>query len=195
MKKSNASLVVAICIPIVMIVFIILSIYIPNILVKPQVNFLYQSYADNFSGNYPYSYYGGYYRVVNGKLLNPNAVNYNYPYPTPSIVGGKVIKNTQASTTPPNLFIYDVVSNQAKQITYQQATQLNLDSNPVSSDGFTVSYGGNYGSGFPFFFGSGNVTSVSSEYIQGHGASRKLNITTSSSRYGQDFIFLAWIKN
>lgn len=168
-SKINIPLLVAIFIPIAMIIFISASIYLPVLFTHPKHNFLYST------GGYYHSDFD--YVVTNSKLdkkLYPNTNN----FPTYYSNSGKK-----------TLFLHNISENKSRQISFEEAQLLDLDSNPVSEDGFEVTEGsGSYGL-FPFFLGS---YSRDSHFLKKDSYSQKLNLNTSGNYYG--YMFLGWIK-
>ena len=102
--KKNITLVLGISIPILMILFVAGSIYLPGLFIKPHFNFLYASGYDSY-----YYYNNGYqYSVQNDKLIKneiKQPENQNY---TPPRVEQK-------------LYLYDVAKNESKEISFAQA--------------------------------------------------------------------------
>jgi len=170
--KNHLPLIFGISIPLLMIVFVALSIYIPQLFVKPQYSFLYLN-----GNNYCYAIPGTdkkIYYVQDNRL---------------------VMKDTQTqpvsscqSEKRPIIFIYDVVANQSKEISYDEAQKFYLTSSVKSPDGFEITSGGSRGRDFfPFF----NVRSdYGSRYISGHNISKRIDISK-EDYYG--FTFLGWV--
>lgn len=181
--RKNITLILGMSIPVLMILFVAGSIYLPGLFIQPKFNFLYASGDD-----YVYYTNGQQYSVQNNKLVN-NAIkqaengNHN-PF------------QRYGTYTPPRneakLFVYDVVKNESRQVSFDEAQNLNLDSNGVSPDGFEVVYGSRGDGIFPFFFYAG--TDYNARYLKGHNVSKKLNVQ-SSGPYNYNFRFLGWIKN
>lgn len=170
--KKNLPLIAGITIPVLLILFVAGSIYLPGIFIKPKYNFLYLSGTT----------YGQPYFVTNGQL-NQNTATSTYPqtlYPP----------SNQPNT--PQLFVYDVLQNQSREISFVDAQKLSLDPNIQSPDGFEVISGNGGGGGFPFF--SGSNYDYNSRYLVGHNLSKKLNIPAVSNYY-ENFTFLGWINN
>ncbi|MEK7180580.1 MAG: hypothetical protein AAB706_03825 [Patescibacteria group bacterium] len=165
--KKNITFIVGASIPILMILFVAGSIYLPGIFIKPKYNFLYLVESSSY-------YYNKYqYSVQNGALIRSETQrrenpNYNLP---------------QSKST---LYIYDVVKNESKEISFEQTQYLNFDSNAVSPDGFEIVYGSRSNSFFPFFFWSENDYDI--RYLKGHNVSKKLQLN------GPSFRFIGWIK-
>lgn len=175
--KSNLSLIFGISIPILMIIFVALSIYLPQFFVKPQYDFLYlignnNCYIDKNNSTV--------YSVQNNRIVQN--------------VQDEVIQNCMMGQLPElKIFLYDMEKNRQEEISFQQASNLELDQDPQSPDGFEIVYGNNDGGGFfPFFFFSGS--DYNSHYIKGHNVSKKLNIQQSGYSYSRNFIFLGWVK-
>ena len=173
--KDNLSLIFGISIPILMVIFVALSIYLPQMFVKPQYDFLY------LIGN-------------NSCYTGGNNIQIY------SVQNGKVVKNVQDVAAQAcitgrmmdlKIFFYDIKANQSKEVTFNDIENLNLDSSAQSPDGFEVVHGNNDGGVFPFYFYSGS--DYDSRYIKGHSVSKKLNIQQEGSYY-YNFIFLGWVK-
>jgi len=173
--KKNITLILGISIPILMILFVAGSIYLPELFIKPHFNFLYVSGDDSY-----YYYNSGYqYSVQNDKLVKneikqPENQNYNPP------------------RVESKLYIYDVAKNEAKEISFTEAQNLNLDSSVKSPDDFEVVYGSRDSGFFPFFWGGG--TDYNARYLSGHNVSKKLNLQLNGSSYYNNFRFIGWIK-
>lgn len=169
--KKNISLIVGIAIPIVMILFVAGSIYLPGLFSHPQYDFLYET----GSGDY---YYGrGQYSVQTARLVKNEFPPSNDPYRQPPADA--------------KLFVYDVRENKSTEVSFEAAQQLMLDSSPKSPDSFEVVSGSRDGDFFPFMFY--NERDYNARYLKGHAASKKLDLQLSGSYY-DNFHFLGWIK-
>ncbi len=169
MKKEKVSLIIGLSLPILMIILVSLSIYLPKIFSeKPEYDFLY---IENLS-------FGDFiYQVKNNTLVEINRKE-NLPKRKPS-------ENTPGPVA--KIYIHDVSINQSREIDFSEAEKLKLDSSNKSPDGFEIVFGARNG-GFPFlFFNSGNYET---KYIRNNLFSQKLNLAP--SRY-YDFQFLGWI--
>lgn len=175
--KKNISLIVGVSIPILMILFVAGSIYLPGFFVKPpRFNFLYASGDEYPYGAHQYVVQGG--TVIKNENNKPQNQN-QYPREVPQAPSEK-------------LLIHDVIKNESKEVSFEEAQSLSLDSNAVSPDGFEVVYGSNGGGMLPFFYSGSDYNS---RYLKGHGVSRKLNtVMAGGSRYYNNFNFLGWIK-
>jgi hypothetical protein len=174
--RKNISLVLGISIPILMILMVAGSIYLPGLFIQPKVNFLYMSGYGNYCDYYNLDQYS----VIKNKLTKIEIK------PAPNVV------NNIQPCGAPIFFIHDVVKNESMEVSFEEAQKLNLDSNIVSSDGFQVVNGSRGGSSFPFFFSSGS--DYNSEYITGHNVSKKLNIKMNGpDYYYYNFRFFGWI--
>jgi len=167
MRKHNIPLIVGLSIPVLMILFVAGSIYLPGVFVHPKTNFLY-SYSSGYNYNYQI------YAISNGKLI----INSN-KYPD------NILPKTDIK-----LYIYDVVKNESKEISFYDAQQLSLDSSIKSKDGFEITYGKRGNGIFPFFYFSD--IDYNSRYITGHNVSKKLNLQLNGNYY-YSFQFLGWI--
>jgi hypothetical protein len=168
--KKNITLIIAISIPILMIIFVAASIYLPGIFIKPKFNFLYSN-CDK------YSYYNKYYYYVqNGKLTRTEMQ--------------KPKDEIYELFREPKLYIYDVIKNESKEISFEEAQNLNLDSNIKSPDGFEIVYGTQGYGFFPFFFWP--ERDYNTLYLKGHNVNKKLNIQFNKPCHSFDFI--GWIR-
>ncbi|MFA6584724.1 MAG: hypothetical protein WCS77_10540 [Elusimicrobiaceae bacterium] len=176
--KRNISLVIGLAIPIVMILLVAGSIYLPGLFTKPHVNFLYASGNDS-SDSYYYS---------NGQQY---AVRSNTLIETPI----RQHENTDQLPVPMDtkLYIYDVAKNEAREISFEEAKNLNLDSNIISPDGFEFVCGSRDYGFFPLF--GGPHGDYRDRYLKGHNVSRKLNLQLNSSNTRRNNpYFLGWIE-
>ena len=168
-NKDKIPLILALSIPILMVLFLALSIYWPTWGVHPKTNFLYCS-----GDTYVCSKF-----IVKDNKLTEQEVKYPDYY--------KIRQDAK-------LFIYDVVKDSSKEISYEQAKELILNSNLRSPDDFEIvsDSSGGYGV-FPFFYSS---YSYGQKYLRRGNFSRKLQINARSNyAYYDDyqFNFIGWI--
>lgn len=168
--EKNISLIIGIAIPILMIVFVAASIYLPGLFSPPpKFNFLYVTGDDYYQGHE--------YAVENGKLIK-REVKYPEHY-TPRVA---------------RLFLHDVTKNESKEISFEDAQKLSLDSNTKSPDGFEVVFGTRDYGIFSLFAGGGDYDTI---YLKGHNTSKKLNLSSGGAGryyYYYGFRFLGWIR-
>lgn len=172
--KKNLTFIFGISIPILMIIFIAISIYVPSLFEKPTYNFLYVVGQDYYY-NYVYSVENGI--LIKKEISQPSYKDYARPV-------GAVVKE-------PKFFIYDVASDSAREVSFDEAQDLTLDSNMTSPDGFKVVGESNSGGFFSSFYGVGG--DYGTKYLKGKNSSKKLNIELGDYNY-YDFNFLGWIK-
>lgn len=180
-RPKNIPLIVGICVPLAMIIFVAISIYVPGLFIQPKYDFLYSTEEQKFNVytapkeagepiQYPYTAY----ETKGGQLVKINAVYYSENVPE--------IK----------LYYYDVAVNEPHEITFEEAAKLKLSTEVKSPDGFEIAYGNSGGGMFPFFYSSGDYES---RYLKGNGVSKKLNISTVNSGRGYiNFTFLGWVE-
>jgi hypothetical protein len=173
--RKNLPLILGFAIPILMVVFVIGTIYVPALIVKPHYGFVYAT------GNRYYDY-GDHYVVESGKVIKktipvPKNSTNNYPYQD----------NLK-------LYIYDTEKDSSKEITLDEAQKLTLDQNIKSPDGFVLDQG--YGnSGIFELFGSNR--DYNAHYLKKGIVSKKIYLTTPSNNiysYNGDIQFLGWVK-
>jgi len=162
--KEGISLIIGISIPVLMILFVAASIYLPRLFVRPKFSFVY-TVGSNF----------GKYYFVRDQHLDEKDIKYPDYY---------------TSRAENKIFLYDIEQDESREIPYTYAAKLRLNSKERSPDGFRITYGTRTGGFFPFFFFSDR--DYWTLYIQGHGLSRKLNIRLEEN-YFQKFRFLGWV--
>jgi hypothetical protein len=172
MNKQKLPLVIAISLPIIMIVIVAISMHIPRIAAKPQHNFVYAIGEDM-----AYRYYS----VQNGMITQ---TDHTPPYYQTHPADMKYPE--------PKLYLYDVSKDTSTALSLADAQRLRLDSNAKSPDGFEIVRGGGDGGIFGLFFGSPG--DYNSQYIRGHGYSKKLNPTLESQNYYYSFRVVGWVK-
>ncbi len=175
MKKKNIPLLIGILIPILMTLFIALSIYLPQLFLDPQYDFLYVS-GDNYSYSFPkYVVEDG--AVVKREPTEKEKEQYRYRYDE-SV-----------------LYTYDAETNTSTVISFEDAQNFKLNPNSVSPDGFEVTNSRRNYSLFSEVFGGGYR---GSGYVirkkDGSGAGKKIDVNTRNGSYYYGFKFLGWIE-
>jgi hypothetical protein len=166
MIKKNLALISAIIIPIAMILLIVISIYLPSLFMNPQYDFLY-------SMSRHFIYNNDNYVIENEKLLVNTGSSKDGTYGIPDM----------------KFYIYNTNNNSTKEISYEEAQKLRLDSNIKSIDGFEITDGNQESGFFPFYSFSRNYDS---HYLKNSTTSKKLNLKITSNYY--NFNFIGWIK-
>jgi hypothetical protein len=90
-----------------------------------------------------------------------------------------------------SLYVYNITTNTSHEVSFEEAQNLNLDSNTASPDGFSVIRGNQNVGMFPFFYSESDYDTV---YMVGHNVSKKLNLQLNGGPYYDNFRFLGWIK-
>lgn len=169
-SKKNISLIMGIAIPIFMVFLITVSIYLPSLFAPtPRFNFLYVT-EDGYGQYMQY--------VVENNILVKREVKYPAHY-TPGVA---------------RLFVHDVLTNEDKEVSLEEAQKLKLDANAKSPDGYKVVYGSSEYGFFPLFFSEGQ--DYNTMYLKGHNTSRKLELESSNGGryYYRNRRFLGWIR-
>ncbi|MDA1061153.1 MAG: hypothetical protein O3B47_05170 [bacterium] len=167
-SKENIPLIIGIALPILMIVFVAASIYLPRLFAEPpQYDFLYSS-GDNYRLDYDYE-------VVDGRLMKI------YNHTDRSAIDLDLLEDEREI----RFYVHDVEDDESRKISFEEAGDLILDDSEKSPDGYEVKRGGGGG-----MFGPSNYNNV---YISGHGLSRELDLEYGINNYYRDFTFIAWI--
>lgn len=191
--KKNFAIVVAFLLPILLIVIVALTTYLPSLFISTDYNFVYTSCADGGRYyNYPYycdSYLEKRYSVRNNKLVElPVDLTIDSDKNGIPDFNGKY---------PGRIFLHDTEKNESREISLEEAQALTLNNLLTSPDGVTVSGGHDYnreGYFFPFPFSGGGYSSYGHYLTKGKSKS-KLNLINSSDRYyyENNFQFLGWV--
>jgi hypothetical protein len=167
-KSKNIPLMVALSIPVLMVMLVAVSIYLPVLFVDPpRTDFVY-SVGWNYYSQYQYVVREG--KVVENKMERPES------------------SYTSPNSPQPKIFYYDVDQEVAREITLQEAQEWTVDEQEVSADGFRVVQG-SHGGDILFF----SYDSRCKQYLQKGAFSRQLNLN-SGGDYCYSFRFLGWVK-
>lgn len=176
--KKNITLVIALAIPALMVIFVAASIYLPGLFVKPKTDFLYAVGDTYCSGVQMYKVEGG--KIKKLDIPTTDASGGIRPYPIEKNVPAPGCKDTK-------LYYYDVVKNEGREISLGDAEKLKLDGSAESPDGFEVVQGSS-GDGFPF----GTSVDYKKRYLKGHNLGKELNILLTEQQ-AFSFQFVGWV--
>ncbi len=179
MLKKNITLVIALAIPVLMVIFVAASIYLPGLFVKPKTDFLY-AVGDTYCSGMQM------FKVENGKIKK-------LEIPTPGTDGDirampiEKLAPATVSCKDIKLYYYDVVKDQSREITLEDAEKLKLDASVESPDGFEVVQGSS-GDGFPF----GAEVDYTKRYLKGNNIGKELQISLNQDQ-SFSFQFVGWV--
>jgi hypothetical protein len=165
-NKKNIPLFIGFAVPILMILLVAVSIYLPGLFVHPKYDFLYSTGEDYYSNQS--------YTVINRRLVD------NYTPQTYPNYNQRAVRQ---------LYIHDVETNESRSVTFHEASDLVLDPNIQSPDGFEIQNGSSGGGFFPFWYAGDRNAS----YLTGHNLSKKLNVTKQSQNYYSPIRFIGWV--
>jgi hypothetical protein len=181
--RKNLPLIIGLAIPLLMIAFVAISIYVPSWFANPQYSFIY-TVKDN------YNMYGDRYFVQNGAIAKetiPYPVSTDSRYPT-----------EKYPETKSYLYIFDIKSKTAKEISLDEAKKLSLINDLVSPDGYKLEQGTNDSGVFELFGGYDRYTSK--WYLRNGAMNKEIMLQFPASvsdryyYYNDNFQFLGWIK-
>jgi hypothetical protein len=179
--KKNIVVILAFMLPILLIIGLAVSVYLPGVFLSTQYNFVYAT-CDNGSGDYQYypdypqncnAFLNSLYQVENGGLVTQTAV----------LANGRYL---------PRLFVHDTKNNESREITFTEAESLRLSGLLTSPDGVSIDNGYNRGSEFfPFFGGSFQY----GYYLTKGSKRHRLDLLGANDRYYSDnnFKFIGWV--
>lgn len=193
--RKNFALILAFALPIILIVGVAISVYLPSLFISTNYNFIYASCTDNLN-SYPYNcntYLANKYSVVDGKLIvAPEAT-------TTVIYNQNNVERSISTKDSPDyrkyntrIFLHDTQKNESREITVEEAKLLNLNNLITSPDGASVS--SNYNNGSDFFIFGGGRSSFGYFLTKGSGK-LKLNLINYDDRYyyQNNFQFIGWV--
>ena len=164
MKKNDLSLIFGVSIPVLMIIFVALSIYVPRVLAEdPQYDFLYYITEDNYNSEANESYY-----TVRKGLIN--------------FVDNNSKENFEERSM---ILRHDVSENKSFEVSFDEIRFLELKPSYKSPDDYELvdSYGGDL-----LYFDVGYDELI----LKGHNVTTKMNILDTNIFFNQ-FNFLGWI--
>ena len=165
--KEKLPLIVALSLPLFLVAFILVSVYLPRLFVRPTEDFVFVL-GDYLAGQE--------YQVDAGHLTYTPIMDPNDKQKHRSV----------------QMYLFSTASNTSQAITLEEAQQYSLDTSHKSTDGFEIICGSQSSSFFIFF---DSYEDCSEKYISGKGASLKLNIPGQSSYdYYNRFHFIGWVK-
>ena len=184
--KQNLTLVLAFSLPILLIVIVALSTYLPSLFLSTNYNFVYSDCTDGT--NYYYHNCNNYLQnrlvVVNGKLvvndINPTLDSDNDGIPD-------INENYKE-----RIFLHDTEKNESREITIEEARGLSLNNLVTSPDGISVSSDYSRGAEFLFLFDGGSSYGY---YLMKGNNKSKLNLINNDDRYyyQDNFQFIGWV--
>ncbi|MDP2593050.1 MAG: hypothetical protein Q8P52_00145 [bacterium] len=186
--RKHWPIVLAFALPLLLILVVLFSVYIPSLFISTEYDFIYATCEDN---HYYYdcgAYLNKRYTVKDGKLfentVTADEVNARVPIPENAKTATPVEYKTR-------IFLHDTAENQSREITLEEARGLNLSPLKTSPDGVTVTSSWDYNNDFLFPF------SGRSEYYyslsKGRSKSRLNIIMDEASRYSQNLQFIGWV--
>lgn len=169
--KIDPVLLIGLGIPVVMTVLIAAAVVVPRYfsgIEDPRYDFLYTiGYAE------------GYRTIVEDGRLHREEVN--------------IDKVTQTSPVQPGLqyFVHRVRDNTSARVTFEEATELRLDTTAFSPDGYEIVHGRRSDFLFPMW----SSRDYRTRYLQKGGRVIKLELEIGESfRYGHNMTFVGWIE-
>lgn len=182
--KNNFAVLLAFALPIILIIAIALSVYIPSLLVFTDYNFVYATCTTGtqYPPNRCNRYLDLRFTVVDGELV-VNEVD------TETDLDDRYSYNNDNYN--PRLFLHDTEKNESREITVSEAQSLTLSPLLTSPDGVSVSSDYERGPDLLFLDGGSSFG-----YFLKQGSNKKrINLIHSDSRYSyrNDFRFIGWV--
>ena len=179
--KKNLSFWIALALPVIMILFVAGSVYLPRLWAPiPQYGFLYTGGEGIDVSSAGYRYLP---QVIDGRLVRQDTGCEKQLENQPRTAMG-----SELSCIDPILYHYDPVTRESRNITFEEAQGLRLDDRQQSADGFSVKQGG---SGGGSLFGIGSYSGANL-YLTGHATSIRLELHGVQNAY--EFRFIGWVE-
>ena len=181
LMKKNLSFWIALALPVIMILFVAGSVYLPRLWAPiPQYGFLYTGGEGIDVSSAGYRYLP---QVIDGRLVRQDTGCEKQLENQPRTAMG-----SELSCIDPILYHYDPVTRESRNITFEEAQGLRLDDRQQSADGFSVKQGG---SGGGSLFGIGSYSGANL-YLTGHATSIRLELHGVQNAY--EFRFIGWVE-
>ncbi len=186
--KKNFAILLAFILPILLIIIVALTAYLPSLFLSTNYNFVYTSCTDG-RGYYPYpcaNYLQKRYSVVDNKLVTN-------PVDTTQDSDKNGVPDFSEKYSD-RIFLHDTKKNESREITLKEAQLLTLNDLLTSADGVTVSSAyDRRGNDFSFIFGGGSSTY--GYYLTKGNSRSKINLINSSDQYyyQNNFQFMGWV--
>lgn len=185
--KKNFAILLAFLLPVLLIIIVAISTYLPSLFISTDYNFIYTSCADG-RDYYPYNcnnYLQKRYSVADNKLVL-NDVDLFQDLNKDGVADFKQGYGAR-------IFLHDTKKNESREITLAEAQALTLNNILTSPDGVTVSSNYSYNGGGFFIFDGGRST-FGYYLTKGKGKSKLNLINTSDQYYYQNnFQFIGWV--
>lgn len=185
-KKRAILLAVAFLLPLIFILVVFVTTYIPSRSLSTDFDFVYATCTE---GRTPYNYYCSNYLQNFYAVENSRLVEMDIPDDLDSDNDGVLDRNENYQT---RLFLHDTELNISEEISLIEAQRLTLDDRMTSPDGVAVEWqfasGGNF---FPFV----RYSSRYGYFLTRGSARQELELINESQRpyYLNDFMFLGWV--
>jgi len=183
--KQNIVILIAFSLPILLIIGVALSVYIPSLFLSTKYNFVYIICTES---NYRYITCNNYiqkrYSVVNNRIVINNID------PTLDSDNDKIPDINENYTT--RIILHDTEKNESREITFEEAQTLTLDDFEISPDGVTVE--DEYSRGTDLFIFGGS-SSTYGYYLTKGKIKKKLNLIYDYDQYyyRYHFQFIGWV--
>jgi hypothetical protein len=186
--KKNFAILLAFTLPILLIVVVATSTYLPSLLLSTHYNFVYTSCSNGTNYTYWYncgSYLQERYSIVNGKIVT-NYVDLQRDFNDDGI--------PDTNNYVAHIFLHDTAKNESREITFEEAQTLTLNSLLTSPDGVTFS-GRHDRNGGDFFLIFDGYSSSYGYYLTKGGGRDKLQLinNTGQEYYQDNFQFVGWV--
>lgn len=185
--KRHATLIIAFVLPVVLILYVVIAIYLPTRSVSTDYDFIYVT-CDHGRNYYRYdvcdTIFNRYYEVKDGSLIGKVIVGSELAQ-----IGERVTKSEEREAL--RFFVHNTQTNEGREMEIKDILSMKLNKLVTSPDGVSVSAGRIGGGSYLLFFDGG---SDSGYFLSKGDAKSKLNIISDGTYYSEyDFAFVGWV--
>ncbi|MCK5017151.1 MAG: hypothetical protein KAS32_08770 [Candidatus Peribacteraceae bacterium] len=185
--KENFAVILAFVLPVVLILVVGSSVYLPSLFVNTDYNFVYVSCSDGMNNNRYYcnNHLNNLYTTKDNRMVK-NIIS-------PSVDSDNDgIPDIEEDYTV-RIFLHNTKKNETREIPFKEAETLTLNSLLTSPDGVIVSGIYDRNSEFISLFGS---SSSYGYYLTKGNSKRKINLINQNNNryyYQNNFKFIGWV--
>jgi len=172
--KKNLPLIVGLTLPFVVIILVLIAVYVPSFIAKPQYDFILTDQPRGY-----YESYGIFYEVKEGKIVRTEI-----PYPSDVNIYKTAYKE-------PRLFIYRAGADSVEEISFAEVQGKTISTSSKAPDGYEIEYNRGNNGIFEIFGSSGDYRSIF--LTKGMARTRISLVTMRSNYYSDTRQFLGWV--
>lgn len=191
--QNKTKLLIGILLPVLVILFVVISVVVPKAFFHPKYDFLYtvDPYCTNYDCRYPGYGYSAWapYKIVNGKLIKETSTP-TYIIPTPP---GE--QKTGIQVVYPKIYRYSVTADAFSEVSLDDAQNVTLTDSGSAPDGTVIVNESRGGGLVDDILGGGRNNSEL--YLKNGSLSKKIIVQNAGQPdyyYSGNFHLIGWVK-